>query len=302
MNKKLLSLLVASTLACSIQMVSAEIKTSQVEPESATETEKQAQYAWLGVAIEPVPIVLAKHFTGMLKDNQGIMIRMVKPGSPAEKADLEPYDVISGFNDQEVYTTQQFSHLIRASKPGTTVKLQLIRQSQLQTQEVTLEAQTRMQQIHPHGHRPYTPFLPQHAPFSPPRGFDQFPSPQRRFESRSSFRNRYSQPAGQSHFWSEFESVQMESIGPDKYKAAVKYEDGDGNKQDFIFEGRMDEIFAQIQSHQTLPENKKRSLLQALDTNINRAPSMPAPWQALPDPGWFRQNQLPVPPGYRYNY
>lgn len=185
----------------------------------------------------------------------------------------------------------QFSHLIRSTRPGTAVKIHLIRQSQLQTQEVTLEAQPG-QRMHPRRHMPY-------IPFTPPRGFNQMPS-QDRFENRSSYKNRFSQQGRQGQFWSEFESVQMESVGPDKYKASVKYEDSDGNKQEFIFEGKMNEIYKQILSHKTLPKNKKRSLIQAL--NMNVTPPMSNPWQALPNPDWFRQNQLPVPPGYRYNY
>jgi len=301
MNKKFLSLLVASALACSVQVVSADIKTSEAEAGSATDVEKQAQYSWLGVAIEPVPVILAKHFSGMLKENQGIMVRMVKPGSPAEKAALKPYDVISGFNDQEVYTTEQFSRLIRSSKPGSAVKLHLIRQSQPQTLEVTLEAQPGMSPMHPRGHMPNIPYtFPRVFNQMPPPMPPQMPSQQNRFKDRSSYQNRFRQKDRQGHFWSEFESVQMESVGPDKYKVSVKYEDSDGNKQDITFEGKMNEIYEQIHSHKTLSGGKKRSLIQAL--NMNMAPPVPNPWQALPDPDWFRQNQLPVPPGYRYNY
>jgi membrane-associated protease RseP (regulator of RpoE activity) len=298
MNKKFLSLLVAAALACSAQVVFADTKT--VEPESGKEVtkaataEQQSQYSWLGVAIEPVPMVLAKHFSGMLKENQGIMVRLVKPNSPAAKAGLKPFDVISGFNDQEIYTMDQFSHLIRSTKPGTVVKIRLIRQSQPQTLEVTLEAKPGMQRMHhPRRHMPY-------VPFSSPHGFNQMPSPQDWHGNRSSFKNRFNQPGRQVNSWSEFESVQVESTGPDQYKASVKYEDSDGNKQDFIFEGKMNEIYKQIKSHKTMSEDKKRSLLQALD--MTTAPPVMHPWQALPDPGWFRHNQLPIPPGYRFNY
>ena len=294
MKKNLLPMLAAAALACSLQTVFAESKTPETTVDSGAVTQGMQgrnQYSWLGVVIQPVPMPLANQLSGQLKENQGIMVRSVHPDSPASKAGLQAFDVISGFNDQEIYTTDQFSHLIRSTKPGTAVKLHLIRQSKLQTLDITPEVQPGLQPKQPpRGYRP-------HPAFPSPHDFNQMPFPQPGFDSRPSYPNRYSQPGRQEHYWSEFESVQIESIGSGKYKAAVKYEDSEGNKQDFRFEGTMNDIYEQIMSHKTLPENKKRSLLQALDMNM--APPMNNPWQGMPDPDWFRQNQLPVPPWYR---
>ncbi len=298
MMKKLLPLLIAGSLAGGIQMVSADNNTSATATDAAVNVNKEQQsaYSWLGVAIQPVPMALANQLSGQIKDNQGIMVRSVHPQSPAAKAGVEPFDVISGFNEQEIFTTEQFSRLIRSSKPGTVIKLHLIRQSKPQTLDVTLDAQPGMQPRRTQAQRSMPYPQSRHGRYDNMMpsdfGYHHPPSLPRKFHPPVTHRQSYS--------WSEFESVQVESMGNDKYKATVKYDDSDGNVQNFVFEGKLDEINTQIMSHKTLPESKKRTLLQALDMN-NMAPPMLNPWQPMPDPEWFRQNQLPVPPWYRGN-
>ncbi len=79
----------------------------------------------------------------------------------------------------------------------------------------------------------------------------------------------------QQSSWSQFQSIQVESIGKDKHRAAVSYQDSEGNKKEFVFEGRLDEIRQQIMASKEMAEDKKQSLLQALDMNTGQA----LPWQ-----------------------
>ena len=79
----------------------------------------------------------------------------------------------------------------------------------------------------------------------------------------------------QQSSWSQFQSIQVESIGKDKHRAAVSYQDSEGNKKEFVFEGKLDEIRQQIMASAEMAEDKKQSLLQALDMNTGQA----LPWQ-----------------------
>ncbi len=61
----------------------------------------------------------------------------------------------------------------------------------------------------------------------------------------------------------QFESININKTGDGKVKAEVTYENS-GDKKEFSFEGRDDEVRKQIKDTQELPEAKKNSLLNAL--------------------------------------
>ncbi len=69
---------------------------------------------------------------------KGVLISGVEDGTPAEKAGLEDGDVIITFNGTEIGSSDELSDLVRAIEPGTTVKLELIRDGKNKTIEVTL--------------------------------------------------------------------------------------------------------------------------------------------------------------------
>ena len=69
-------------------------------------------------------------------------------------------------------------------------------------------------------------------------------------------------------------------------RAVVKYDDGKGNKKEFVFEGDGNEIRKQIIAQDDMDEDKKQSLLHALD--LNQAPSNNFN-QSFPMPDWFQR-------------
>lgn len=62
-----------------------------------------------------------------LKSRNGVMINKVEPGTPADKAGLERYDVIIKVNDEPVKNPNDLMFKIADIKPGTKVKLSVIR-------------------------------------------------------------------------------------------------------------------------------------------------------------------------------
>jgi serine protease Do len=62
-----------------------------------------------------------------LKSRRGAFITQVEPGTPAEKAGLERYDVIIEFNGQPVKNSHDISFKIAETAPGTKVDIKVIR-------------------------------------------------------------------------------------------------------------------------------------------------------------------------------
>ena len=61
------------------------------------------------------------------------MIANVMKGSPAEKAGLRMHDILAAYDDQKLFAGDQLVKLVRADKPGRSVKLQIVREGQLET-------------------------------------------------------------------------------------------------------------------------------------------------------------------------
>jgi predicted metalloprotease with PDZ domain len=81
--------------------------------------------AFLGVGLDEVDDALAYHLE--LKNDLGVMVGSVAPGSPAEAMGLKPYDVIVAADGQPVYTPRAFTGMVRAKAPGDSIEIQVRR-------------------------------------------------------------------------------------------------------------------------------------------------------------------------------
>jgi serine protease Do len=89
---------------------------------------------WLGVVIQEVTKDLAESF-GMGKPT-GALIAGVEKGSPADKAGLEPSDVVLKFDGKPVSSSVELPRLVGAVKPGQRVTLQIWRKGS--TKDISL--------------------------------------------------------------------------------------------------------------------------------------------------------------------
>jgi serine protease Do len=94
-----------------------------------------AQHARLGVTVQEVNQTLADSFK--LDRPEGALVASVEKGSPAEKAGLQPGDVIRGVNGQAIVASGDLPAMVGLSKPGDRVVLQVWRQGK----KVDLNAQ-----------------------------------------------------------------------------------------------------------------------------------------------------------------
>jgi hypothetical protein len=94
---------------------------------------------WLGVSVEPVSQPLMHHLK--LQPGVGLIVEQVIPGSPAQKAGLEEYDILQKFSDQLLVNAEQLSALVHMHKSGDNVTLGVIHQGEPKELKVTLGEQ-----------------------------------------------------------------------------------------------------------------------------------------------------------------
>jgi serine protease Do len=92
---------------------------------------------WLGVAIQPVDDSLGKALgTGSTK---GALIAEVVPGGPAEHAGFKAGDVILSLDGAPVPSSEDLPRMIARRAPGSSAKLEILRNGKRETLTVTLE-------------------------------------------------------------------------------------------------------------------------------------------------------------------
>ncbi len=101
---------------------------------------------WLGVYIQDVRPSLAEAMKLPVK--HGAIITKVIPKSPADKAGLKQGDVIIEYNGREVKDSHQLSILVSNTKPGTRVKIKIIRDGKEKTLRVKIG---ELKEQGPHG-------------------------------------------------------------------------------------------------------------------------------------------------------
>src|SRR4051812_20562105 len=90
----------------------------------------------IGVVIQPVTRELADGFG--LQKPQGALVNSVEKGGPAEKAGVEPGDVILRFDGKVVNSSEDLPRLVGATKPGTRVAMQIWRNKSARDVQVTV--------------------------------------------------------------------------------------------------------------------------------------------------------------------
>jgi serine protease DegS len=80
---------------------------------------------WLGIESLAVPVYAARELG--LSKGQGIAIRAVYPGGPADQAGLQPGDVITHFDDVPAMATRAGMKRIAHAAPGEKIQVQYIR-------------------------------------------------------------------------------------------------------------------------------------------------------------------------------
>jgi serine protease Do len=133
------TILAAAWLAVGVGAVQAgddQNEKPKARPKARVETLRMAGGSHLGVVLEDV----GKDDLGRLKlsEEKGALVKEVRDDSPAQKAGLEPGDVILEYQGQAVWSAAQLSRFVRETPPGRTVSLEVSRDGSNRTLRATL--------------------------------------------------------------------------------------------------------------------------------------------------------------------
>ena len=103
------------------------IKPGEADSEAAPEPENVKKETYLGVFTRSLPDELAAQLAPQLPKGGGLLIGDVIADSPAAKAGLKKFDVLTSFDGKPLTSVEQFKELIVEQKPGHTAKLGIIR-------------------------------------------------------------------------------------------------------------------------------------------------------------------------------
>ena len=99
-------------------------------------TTGRVQRGRLGVQIDQVSKEVAESL-GLTK-TQGALVRGVEQGSPAEKAGLEPGDIILKFDGKPIEKSSDLPRMVGNTKPGTKSTIQVWRRGSLVDKQITV--------------------------------------------------------------------------------------------------------------------------------------------------------------------
>jgi serine protease Do len=85
----------------------------------------KVERGWLGISMDPVSTELAEKLN--LDMPRGVLVEVVGPKSPAQKAGIQNEDVILTFNEQQVQDLDHLRHIVGATKVGKSVEVTVIR-------------------------------------------------------------------------------------------------------------------------------------------------------------------------------
>jgi len=207
----------------------------------------QLHRGWLGVYLRPVPDALAAQLADLMPAGEGVLVDEVEEGSPAAKAGVQAHDILLALGDQKLYSPAQLSRLVGSGKAGGEVDLQLIHAGKLQTVKVAITPRSPSAMARPapyprHSYGRAMPRPPQRAPGAQARPIAPLA-------------------------WDSFESVEVKTLQDGRYHAEVSFKNDKNETKTFTFEGKKEDIIAQINEQADLPKEKREALLDALNMN-----------------------------------
>ena len=99
-------------------------------------SEGEVTRGWLGVAIQDLTKEMAEYYG--LKDRKGVLVADVFKGDPADKAGIQPKDIILEVNDEMIETSRQLTAMIASLKVGENAKVEVFRNGKQKTFSVEL--------------------------------------------------------------------------------------------------------------------------------------------------------------------
>jgi len=215
---------------------------------------------YLGVGVDSVHPGFSHHMRDSLGPQQGLIIEAVEAGSAAEKAGLKEHDILTTYDDQKLFSTEQLVKLIHTDRVGRDVMIGYIREGKQQKVQVKLG---EMDAAHPHHQMQNRNGRSWTSSWSSPDG----------------------RPGASGSEWDSFDSLTLKKLKDNKFRAEVQYLDKEGKTKKHVFEGTREELQKAIESEKDMKPAERAHLLHSLGlrdtddgTEFNPFWFGPAPW------------------------
>ncbi len=103
----------------------------------------KVERGWLGISMDPVSAELAEELD--LDTPRGVLVKVVGPESPAQKAGIQVGDIILTFNGQQVQDLHHLRNIVGVTKVGKSVEVIVIRKDG-ETKRLTVKLGRRTQE------------------------------------------------------------------------------------------------------------------------------------------------------------
>src|SRR5438445_4560701 len=91
---------------------------------------------WLGVGIQPVTVELARKFG--VAEGEGVLVNEVFEKDPAAAAGIKPGDILTRIDGTVIDTPNRLSRVVAGVLPGSTIKVEIVRDQQRLVLDVAL--------------------------------------------------------------------------------------------------------------------------------------------------------------------
>jgi hypothetical protein len=174
------------------------------------------------------------------------VVDQVTKGSPAEKAGLQLFDILLQYTDQKLFSPEQLTRPVGSDTGRQPVKLTIVRGGKVSTLDVTFGE----------------PRLPESAN----RGLESRLPPFPRYRQRHHGGPGPQVLQGNEEVWESFDSLSLDKLNDDNYKAVIGYLTKHGTHTRLEFQGPREQIRQQLQTQQDLPAMEREQSLDALSS------------------------------------
>ncbi len=91
---------------------------------------------WLGVGIQPLSKEMREYYG--IEEDQGVLVSQVFPGDPADKAGIQPKDIITAVDGEKISDARDLTGKIASLPVGSTAKVEVLRDGKEKTFKVTI--------------------------------------------------------------------------------------------------------------------------------------------------------------------
>lgn len=270
---------VQALVVAGIVSSAASVLAAEDAPKVSASKKPPAPHPYLGVSVSPAHPALANNLRDLLSPGQGLVVEDIDDEAPAAKAGIKLHDVLTSYDDQKLFASEQFAKLVHSGKPGQEVTLGYLRDGKLEKVQVKLGEAPAIHLAEPGAAAPFGG--PMHHFFHWPHMMGHL--------GRMGPRHGMAAPTAPGD---SFDSLTLKKLGDNKFRAEVQYTDKAGKTRKHSFEGTREELGDAIEAEQDMQPIEKMHLLYSLGLLIGADPAA-GPWFG---PGPMMLFDLPEPP------